>query len=541
MDLRIGAELVGHRIDGVLSRGGMGTVYKAEHLGLGRTVALKVLAPRLADSEAFRKRFVRESRVLAAMEHPNIIPIYDAGEADGVLYISMRYVDGPDLSALIEHEGRLEPQRTLAIGSQVADALDAAHLGGVIHRDVKPANVLIASGRGRGASDHCYLCDFGLIKQFDSEYDLTLTGQFVGSIPYVAPEQIEGRPQDGRADVYALACVLFQCLTGLLPFDRENDVAVVYAHLRDPPPSLSALRPDLPAGMDAVFAKAMAKSRDERFATCIELVEAARMALRPPVRTRPPALGDTALTVPIVRADVPTELRAPGNATVMALPRQAPPFVNPHPAPGMVARVLPPSAGAARPTSVARRSRTGRRILVFLLSVATLAAVLGWALGRSTGSQPPTSPAASPAPSCAGGWSTPEPGTALRQVPFDAIRRVMGVSGRFQVHDYRYFKEPDGGRRWWYVKAVMLDDPSFRARWLVGQDTDGLPGVAAVAQYDTSGFRSPDWLAFDGREPVIAYPGLPGTWAGSPRNFVTGGGLGSEGLRAEARGCLEGT
>jgi hypothetical protein len=540
MDLRIGTELVGHRIDGVLGHGGMGVVYKAEHLGLGRKVALKVLAPRLADSEAFRKRFIRESRVLAAMEHPNIIPIYDAGEADGVLYISMRYVDGPDLSALIEREGRLDPQRTLAIGSQVADALDAAHLGGVIHRDVKPANVLIASGRARGEADHCYLCDFGLIKHFDSEYDLTLTGQFVGSIPYVAPEQIEGRPQDGRADVYALACVLFQCLTGLVPFDRENDVAVVYAHLRDPPPSLSALRPDLPAGMDAVFAKAMAKSRDERFATCIELVEAARMALRPPVRTRPPVLGEVGLTVPIVRADAPTALRAPGNATVMALPRQAP-HANLHPAPHMVARVLPPSAGAARPTSVARRSRTGRRILVFLLSAATLAAVLGWAVGRSTGSQLSTPPAASPAPSCAGGWSTPEPGTALRQVPFDTIRRAMGVSGRFQAYDIRYFKESDGGRQWWYVKAVMTDDQSFRARWLVEQDTDGLPGVAAVAPYGTSGFRSPDWLAFDGREPVITYPGLPGTWAGSPHNFVADDGQGSEGLRAEARGCLEGT
>jgi hypothetical protein len=505
MDLRIGAELVGHRIEGVLGRGGMGVVYKAEHLGLGRKVALKVLAPGLADSEAFRTRFVRESRVLAAMEHPNIIPIYEAGEADGILYISTRYVKGPDLCGLIEQEGWLEPQRTLAIGSQVADALDAAHLGGVIHRDVKPANILVASGWGTSATDHCYLCDFGLIKQFDSEYDLTLTGQFVGSIPYVAPEQIEGRPQDGRADVYALACVLFQCLTGVVPFDRENDVAVVYAHLQDPPPSLSALRPSLPAGLDSVFAKAMAKSREERFATCTELVEAARMALLAPART---------------------------------LPRLAPPPASPRPAPEPVTRVLPPSAGAARRASAARRSRTGRRIVVFLLTAATLAAVLGWAVGRSAGSQLATPPSA---PSCAGGWSTPEPETALRQVPFDTIRRVMGVSGRFKAHDYRYFEEPDGGRQWWYVKAAMVDDRSFRARWLVEQGADGPPGVAAVAPYGSSGFRSPDWLAFDGRKPTTAYHGLPGRWTGSPHDFVAGSGQGNKGLPAEARGCLEGT
>jgi hypothetical protein len=539
MDLRIGAEFVGHRIEGVLGRGGMGVVYKAEHIGLGRKVALKVLAPGLAGSKAFRERFIRESHVLAAMEHLHIIPIYEAGEADGILYISMRYVNGPDLSVLIDEEGRLEPQRTFAIGSQVADALDAAHLGGVIHRDVKPANILIASRLGTGATDHCYLCDFGLIKHFDSEYDLTLTGQFVGSIPYVAPEQIEGRPQDGRADVYSLACVLFQCLTGVVPFDRQNDVAVVYAHLQDPPPSLSALRPSLPAELDTVFAKAMAKSRDERFATCTDLVEAARMALRAPARTRQPVLGGTGLAVPTAQADVRTELRAPSDDTMLAPPRRAPPTAGPRPALDPVTRVLPPSAGAARRASVVRRPRTGRRILVLLLAVAVLAAVLGWALARA-GSQVVPRQAVARATICAGGWIQPERGTPLRQVPLDTIRRVMGVSGMFSVHDMRYFSESDGGR-WWYVKAVMLDDSSFRARWLVEQGTNGLSGVAAVAPYDTSGFRSPDWLAFDGREPVTTYPGLPGTWTGSPRDFVAGRGQRAEGLPAEARGCLEGT
>jgi serine/threonine-protein kinase len=280
-DPRIGTRLLGYRIEELLGRGGMGVVYRAEHLGLGRKVALKLLSPELAGDEGYRRRFVRESRLAAGIEHPNILPIYEAGEAEGLLYIAMRHVQGSDLDELLEREGRLQPRRALGLLAQVADALDAAHRSGLVHRDVKPANILVAAGPGPGSTEHCYLCDFGLLKHFDSSDDLTRTGQFVGTLPYVAPEQIEGRTLDGRVDVYALGCVLFQTLTGALPFDRQSDVAVVYAHLRDPPPSATRLRPELPAGLDGLFARALAKAPGERFATATELVSAAQAVLRP--------------------------------------------------------------------------------------------------------------------------------------------------------------------------------------------------------------------------------------------------------------------
>ena len=212
VDARIGTEVAGYRIEGVVARGGMGVVYRAHQLRLGRPVALKVLAPELANNEGFRERFEHESRLAAAIDHPNIIPLYEAGESDGVLYLSMRFVDGIDLKRLLALEGSLEPPRALAIVSQVAGALDAAHERGLVHRDVKPGNVLLASGTGTEASDHCYLVDFGLTKDTSAAVELTATGTFVGTIDYVAPEQIDGSPPDGRSDEYSLAAVLFECL-----------------------------------------------------------------------------------------------------------------------------------------------------------------------------------------------------------------------------------------------------------------------------------------------------------------------------------------
>ena len=222
----------------------------------GRRVALKVLAPKLADDDVFRRRFLRESRIAASIDHPSIIPIYETGEDGGLLYIAMRYVDGSDLATLLEREGRLEPARAMAIMTQVASALDAAHTRGLVHRDVKPANILLAAA-APGAGSHCYLCDFGLIKQVGTEQAfsaLTATDQFVGTIPYVAPEQIEGREVDGRTDVYALGCVLFHCLTGSVPYQGENDVEVVFAHLREPQPSCQPSS-RLPTAMDAVVTR----------------------------------------------------------------------------------------------------------------------------------------------------------------------------------------------------------------------------------------------------------------------------------------------
>src|SRR6266498_833420 len=203
----------------------MSVVYRAENPRLGNVVALKLLSAALAEDETFRERFVRESRTAASIAHPNIIPIHDAGDAEGVLYIAMRYVEGPDLKARVQ-DG-LPAGRALLIGAQVASALDAAHARGMVHRDVKPANVLVEPGAE--GEDHAYLADFGLTKHVESHSGITGTGQFLGTIDYMAPEQIEGRQVDARADVYALGCVLFECLAGSPPYRRESEVAVLWA------------------------------------------------------------------------------------------------------------------------------------------------------------------------------------------------------------------------------------------------------------------------------------------------------------------------
>ncbi|MGA9160250.1 MAG: BTAD domain-containing putative transcriptional regulator [Actinomycetota bacterium] len=282
-DLEPGTSFAGYRIEAVLGRGGMSVVYLAEHLALGRKVALKLLAPQLAEDDRFRERFVRESRVAAGMEHPNIVPIYEAGEAEGSLFIAMRYVPGTDLGKLIRREGVLDAERALWIVRETASALDAAHSRGLVHRDVKPGNILVVPEEGSEGRDLVYLSDFGLTKRLEGgPSGLTQTGQFVGTVDYVAPEQIEGKRVDARADVYALACVLFECLTGKVPYERETQVAALYAHLGEKPPRLTASRPDFPAAIDEVVATALSKSPDGRYVSCGRFTTAARDALGPP-------------------------------------------------------------------------------------------------------------------------------------------------------------------------------------------------------------------------------------------------------------------
>ena len=275
---RIGTRLAGYRIERLIGQGGMGMVFLAEHVHLGRKVALKILPPSLAADESFRKRFVRESQLAAGIEHPNVIPVYDAGEAEGELFIAMKYVEGTDLRALIDQRGRLESDHTLDILRQVGSALDAAHREGLVHRDVKPGNILITP------AGHVFLTDFGLTKRTAAQSSVTATGFFVGTMSYAPPEQIQGHPLDGRTDQYSLACVAFECLTGRVPFVREPDVAVLYAHLKETPPPASEFRPDLPEPVDTALAKAMAKSPDDRFGSCSALVEALRAGMREPAR-----------------------------------------------------------------------------------------------------------------------------------------------------------------------------------------------------------------------------------------------------------------
>jgi basic membrane lipoprotein Med (substrate-binding protein (PBP1-ABC) superfamily) len=255
-------------------------VYLAEQEFPKRKVALKLLALELAEDEAFRERFIRESNAAASIDDPNIVPIYGAGEADGGLYIAMRYVEGTDLRRLLDREGALDPIRAVSIVSQAASALDTAHARGLVHRDVKPGNILLAARTpGSGPLDHVYVSDFGLIKRRGAEKDLTRSGQIMGSVDYIAPEQILGNPVDGRTDVYSLGCVLYECLTGEPPFPGEVEAAVLWAHVHEKPPKPSALRPDLPAGIDDVVARATAKLPEDRYATCGDLATAARAKL----------------------------------------------------------------------------------------------------------------------------------------------------------------------------------------------------------------------------------------------------------------------
>ena len=277
-DLRAGTDLAGYRLFEVVGRGGMGVVYRAEHRHLGRVAALKVLAAE-TESPAFRERFVRESRIAASLQHPNIVTVFDAGEAEGLLYIAMQYVDGTDLAAALEENGPLEPDRALSIVGQVADALDAAHSLGLVHRDVKPANVLLEGNRS-------FLTDFGLTRRVSGKTSLTAHGQFVGTIDYMPPEQIQGQALDARADVYALGCLLHHMLSGATPFPRETQVAVMYAHLQDAPPTLGDGREGLPPALDEVIARAMAKKKEDRYGTCGELVAAVRDAFAPKAEVR---------------------------------------------------------------------------------------------------------------------------------------------------------------------------------------------------------------------------------------------------------------
>ena len=272
MDPRIGTVFAGHRIEEVIGRGGASVVYLAEHLRLGRRVALKVLAPHLAEDEMFRERFIRESRIAAGLDHPNVVTVYDAGEVEDGLFISMRYVEGSDLGKILHAEGALEPPRAILILSQVASGLDAAHAQGLVHRDVKPGNVLV-EGPG-SVRERAYLSDFGISKRTTTGSGLTRTGQFVGTVDYVAPEQITGEPIDGRTDVYSLGCVLYQCLSGRVPFHADTEVATIYRQLNDAAPVVEDF-PDAD-GVNRVIAKALSKSKEDRYHSCGALIEAVR-------------------------------------------------------------------------------------------------------------------------------------------------------------------------------------------------------------------------------------------------------------------------
>jgi CHASE2 domain-containing sensor protein/predicted Ser/Thr protein kinase len=267
------AIIAGYRIEQAIGRGGMGVVYRARQLALERPVAIKLIATERAQDPVFRARFERESRLAASIEHPNVIPVYEAGEDDGLLFIAMRLVEGTDLAELLERAGELEPARTVRLIGQLAGALDAAHAHGLVHRDVKPANVLLTR------DEHLYLTDFGVAKHIGAGEGVTQAGQWVGTLDYLAPEQIRGEAVGQSADIYALSGVLHRCLTGEVPYPRENDAAKLWAHVNAPPPAPSRVRPGLPLAIDEVIVRGMAKDPTARFHSAAELASACAQAL----------------------------------------------------------------------------------------------------------------------------------------------------------------------------------------------------------------------------------------------------------------------
>ncbi|MEA2269321.1 MAG: hypothetical protein QOC64_1931 [Solirubrobacteraceae bacterium] len=431
-DLDQGDVFAGHRVTGVAGRGGMGVVYRAVQLDLDRAVALKLIAPDLAEDQSFRDRFVRESRLAAAIDHPNVIPIYYTGEHDGELYIVMRYVEGSDLRTLVRAAGGLEPPRAAHIVAQVASALDAAHERGIVHRDVKPANVLL------GAADHAYLTDFGLTKRVSSHSGSTRPGGgWVGTLGFVAPEQIRGAPVDARADVYALGCVLFHTLTGVGPYARDSDEATLWAHVHEPAPSLRAHAPGAPAALQPVIDRALAKDPGDRYPSAGDLGRAVLAAVGQAGAPRSERL-------------VATGAAAMPEAETAASPDQAPTLLASGPEP---------------------RRRGGRRPAwawaLAALPVLALAVVAALALSSGDGAGGAGSGSASTARS-----ASPSPGDAGR------LARTITVDGR-----------PNGvvvaGGLVWVLRArsdrlTVLGAGSGRrsaARPLVGR----LPAAAAVA------------------------------------------------------------
>jgi serine/threonine-protein kinase len=350
----------------------MGVVYRATQLRLNRPVALKVITPDLAEDPGFRERFTHESEIAASIDHPNVIPVYEAGEHDGLLYLSMRYVEGTDLGKLLRADGRVDGRRAARVIAQVAEALDAAHARGLVHRDVKPGNILIAAG------DHAYLTDFGLTKHAESSSGLTKTGTWVGTVDYVAPEQVQGQHVDARTDVYALGCVLFHALSGQIPFPRPSEIAKIYAHLQDEPPAVDWAALGVPAAMDAVVRRAMAKDPGARYQSAGDLGRAALAAAEDRPVLQPERTVAAGPAAPVAGATVvDATLPAPptGTGATQALPPSTPPPGSPPPATAAPYPAYPP------PQPPPRRSR----IPLIVVAVLLLLVGAGVAVALATG------------------------------------------------------------------------------------------------------------------------------------------------------------
>jgi serine/threonine-protein kinase len=386
--LAAGSRVAGYRLEERIGSGGMAVVFRARDERLHRQVAMKVLSPALVADEEFRRRFVRESRAAAAVDDPHIIPVFEAGEAEGVLFIAMRYVPGGDVRTLLRRVGPLSPARAMAIISPVASALDAAHGAGLVHRDVKPANMLVDARPDR--PDHVYLSDFGLSKGMISSGP-TMSGQFLGTADYSAPEQIAGKPVDGRADQYSLACAAFELLCGEAPFPRAHVTAVIWAHMSESAPMLSSRRPGLPPAVDGVLARALAKEPGHRYASCQEFAEALRETLG--LAPYNSAYGDGPPAGNGRNAQHASSYRAPGD-----LLGEAATQTNRAPVwrPGEIPEAGQLESGKHRTGTGRDRGRRRAGALPVVLSLAAVVAILGAVIGLVITRGPSSPPRATP-------------------------------------------------------------------------------------------------------------------------------------------------
>jgi serine/threonine-protein kinase len=446
-ELQTGSEFAGCRIEAVLGRGGMGVIYRATELRLGRPVALKLIATEQAADPDVRERFEREARMTASIEHPNVVPVYAAGEEEGHLYLVMRFVPGTDLHHLLRQEGQLAPARAASIVAQVADALDAAHAAGLVHRDVKPANILINHASPadvlEGMRDHAYLSDFGITRVQASDTRITDSGNWIGTVDFMAPEHLRGEPTDARADVYALGCVLFTALTGTPPFRRDTVPVTITAHLHDPPPRPSETA-GVPTAFDAVIARALAKAPEDRYPSAGDLGRAARAAAAGERAST--ARGSVATGAATPEEAEPTRIApAPGATAVMVdlgamVPEKstgAPPATaaTAHAGAGNGAGTAMPPRDQRRPAAVKVQRGRGRKLAlaatIAVLAIPTVLAVR-WVAGADV---TPTGPLTAgevrdAAQSFAAAYSD-EDDAALRRTLTPAVRR-WGASGAAQ-------------------------------------------------------------------------------------------------------------
>jgi hypothetical protein len=366
-----GSVVAGYRIESQIGAGGMAVVFRARDERLGRSIALKVMSPEWTEDEEFRRRFVAESRAAARVDDPHVIPVYEAGAAGGVLFIAMRLVAGTDLRGVLRREGALPPGRALELLSPVASALDAAHAAGLVHRDVKPGNILVDERPGR--PDHVYLADFGLSKGAAAGVSLTAAGNYLGTPNYSAPEQVQGHDVDGRADQYALACVAFELFTGRTPYGRDLPMAVLLAHVSEPPPSLAARRPDMPVTADRVLARALAKRPEQRYASCRDFTDSLREAFGLP----PYGSGGTATFSGVASREPASPVPGPGMTADLYRP----------PASTQVVNAAQPARSGPGPGDDEPARHPRRRPLVIAAAGAVLIAAVAipWLIASSPG------------------------------------------------------------------------------------------------------------------------------------------------------------